>query len=262
MGETILLIEKSEGIATITMNRPKAMNALSSGLLSAIVDAFKDLENDQETRAVILTGTGKAFCGGLDLKEVASVTGSFDMLDIGKGTYQFFDTLNNFDRPLIGAINGAAITGGFEMALACDMLIASTEARFADTHARVGIMPSAGISQKLSRMIGINRAKELSLTGNFLDARKAEAWGLVNRVVAPESLIPVCRELARDIVSNDQNMVKEYKQLINQGHSLSLSEGLALEMERHLRLAQAGIQNFDALRQDEVQKRGSKQILK
>ena len=132
-------------------------------------------------------------------------------------------------KPVIGAINGVAITGGFEVALACDVLIASTNARFADTHARVGIMPGWGLSQKLSRTIGISRAKELSLSGNFLDAATAERWGLVNRVVAPEELLPAAIKLAQDMATVDPRMSAAYKAIINAGYAVSFGEGMALE---------------------------------
>jgi enoyl-CoA hydratase len=130
---------------------------------------------------------------------------------------------------VIGAINGAAITGGFEVALACDILIGSTKARFADTHARVGIMPGWGLSQKLSRLIGISRAKELSLSGNFLDAETAVAWGLLNRVVEPDALVPTALKLAADIASAPTAKVQAYKRIINDGFAVSFADGMKLE---------------------------------
>jgi enoyl-CoA hydratase len=130
---------------------------------------------------------------------------------------------------VIGAINGVAITGGFELALACDVLIASENARFADTHARVGILPGWGLSQKLSRLIGVSRAKELSLTGNFLDAITAERWGVVNRVVAAEELIPTARRLAADMASVEPAASIAYKSLIDGGYGLAFADAMALE---------------------------------
>ena len=135
-------------------------------------------------------------------------------------------------KPVIGAINGVAITGGFELALACDVLIASSNARFADTHARVGIMPGWGLSQKLSRIIGIYRAKELSLTGNFLSAEQALAWGLVNRVVPADELLPQARALARDMLSVIPSMLVSYKRVIDDGYAASFGEGMRIERER------------------------------
>ena len=181
MSDTILLVEKQDGIATLTLNRPQAMNALSRELRTLMVQMFDQLQNDLDTRVVILTGAGeRAFCAGLDLKELGSADTSLNR-DVTPGNeLDVVEALGRFDRPIIGAINGVAITGGFELALACDVLIASAKGRFADTHARVGVMPGWGLSQKLSRVIGIYRAKELSLTGNFLSAEQAEHWGLVN----------------------------------------------------------------------------------
>ncbi len=130
---------------------------------------------------------------------------------------------------MIGAINGVAITGGFEVALACDVLIASTNARFADTHARVGIMPGWGLSQRLPRAIGVYRAKELSLSGNFLDAKTALEWGLVNRVVEPDDLLPAAMKLAADMASIPAETLMTYKRIIDGGLDLDLADGLALE---------------------------------
>lgn len=132
-------------------------------------------------------------------------------------------------KPVIGAINGVAITGGFEVALACDILIGSTNARFADTHARVGILSGWGLSQKLSRILGPSRAKQLSLTGNFIDADTACRWGLINHVVAPDDLLPTAIALAEDIASVNPAMISAYQRLINDGYALPYGEALALE---------------------------------
>jgi enoyl-CoA hydratase len=130
------------------------------------------------------------------------------------------------------SINGAAVTGGFELALACDLLIASETARFADTHARVGVLPGWGLSQRLPRLIGVNRAKELSLTGNFLSARQAESWGLVNRVVEPDRLLAVASALAADMLSASPEILVAMKRLIDDGAATTLNRGLEIERER------------------------------
>jgi enoyl-CoA hydratase len=226
MTDPVLLIEKSQGITTLTLNRPRAMNALSRELRRAIADAFGDLQSQPEAGAVILTGAGRAFCAGLDLKELASspsdAAAGFSGTDV-------LAAIGDFEGPVIGAINGFAVTGGFELALACDVLIASSEARFADTHARVGLLPGWGLSQKLPRLIGIHRAKELSLTGNYLSAERAEAWGLVNRVVPPDELLPTCRALAQDMLECVPEAMRSYKRVIDAGYATTLSEGLAIE---------------------------------
>jgi enoyl-CoA hydratase/carnithine racemase len=228
MAEPVLVVERAAGVATLTLTRPQAMNALSRELRRALADAFGALAREPETRAVILTGAGRAFCAGLDLKELGRGAGPVGG-ERGERDPDLIAAMAAFEGPILGAINGVAITGGFELALACDVLVASTEARFADTHARVGIMPGWGLSQKLSRAIGVYRAKELSLTGNFLDAATAEAWGLVNRVVTPDELLPTCRALARDMLSVPDSALRSYKRIIDAGFALAFGESLAAE---------------------------------
>ncbi len=231
MPEDVLRVEKQDRIATVTLNRPDAMNALSRELRGRLSSAFVELAGDAEIAAVILTGRGeRAFCAGLDLKELAGETAAAGPTSEGVGAgLDCVRALEAVSCPVIGAVNGVAITGGFELALACDVLIGSTRARFADTHARVGIMPGWGLSQRLSRAIGVYRAKELSLTGNFLDAERAEQWGLLNRVVEPEELMDACRSLALDMVSCRPAMVNAYKSLIDRGFDSTLSEARDLE---------------------------------
>lgn len=230
---SLVLVSRDEAVATVTLNRPEAMNALSRALRIELAGAMRGLAADDGVRAVVLTGAGtRAFTAGLDLKELGADTSNLGAANATGADENPVKAIELCPQPVIGAINGVAITGGFEVALACDILIASTNARFADTHARVGVMPGWGLSQKLSRLIGISRAKELSLTGNFLDAKTACDWGLVNRVVAPEDLLPAAQSLARDIASADPAMVRAYKKLIDDGHALSFGEGLALEHAR------------------------------
>ncbi len=260
MSEPVLLVEKQGGIALLTLNRPKVMNALSRRLLSSLVEAFRELREDAETGVVILTGAGRAFSAGVDLKELseqgASEGGPLDASD----AVDVMAALEAFDRPVIGAVNGVAITGGFELALACDILIASTRARFADTHARVGILPAWGLSQKLSRLIGIGRAKELSFTGNYLSAEQALAWGLVNRVVEPDELLPTCRKLAEDILTCPPGMVPSYKRLIDRGYAMPLDEALRMEREVSMEHARRLSAEFIASRREAVKERGRKQV--
>lgn len=229
MPEPVLMVEKADGIATLTLNRPRAMNALSRELRLEIVSAFESLQSDPDTHVVILTGAGRAFCAGMDLKELSRTSEPLQEPQPTQGSMDVVRVMEAFDRPIIGAINGFAITGGFELALACDVLIASSAARFADTHARMGVMPGWGLSQKLSRVIGIYRARELSLTGNYLSAQQAEAWGLVNRVVAPGDLLPTCHALAKDMLSCLPDMLRNMKCVINEGYARTLSDGLQLE---------------------------------
>lgn len=258
MTESVLLIDKTDGIATLTLNRPESMNALSSELRTAFTQAFADLKADPDIGVVILTGAGRAFCAGLDLREL-SATGMDIQGPVVGGPTDVVRAMETFDRPIIGAINGFAITGGFEVALACDILIASSAARFADTHARVGVMPGWGLSQKLSRVIGVYRAKELSLTGNYLSAAQAEAWGLVNRVVAPEELLPTCRVLAKDMLSCVPEMVRSMKQVIDDGYAASLADGLTIEHDAWAEHARTVTPESIAERRSNIQQRGRNQ---
>jgi len=261
VSEPVLRVEKSEGVATFTMNRPGSMNALSRALRSALTEAFGGIANDPDVDVVILTGAGeRAFCAGLDLKELGGEAG--EVSDAGaavSGGEDLIGVMESCDRPILGAINGVAITGGFELALACDVLIGSTGARFADTHARVGIMPGWGLSQKLSRLVGIHRAKELSLTGNFLDAHEAERWGLLNRVVSPEALLPTCYGLAQDMRSCVPEMLRDYKRMIDQGFATTYGEGRRIESKASIAHAKQVTPDKIAARRRQVQERGRAQ---
>jgi enoyl-CoA hydratase len=229
--QDLVLIDRRDGFAIVTMNRPQALNALSRPLVHALLQTIDRLEADPSVRGIILTGAGKAFCAGMDLKELQDPEGPLAKPGglWAEGAPNPVTYLARFTGPLIAAVNGAAVTGGFEMALACDVIIASNTARFADTHARVGIVPGGGVSQILTRTIGAYRARELHFTGNFLSAEKAEVWGLVNRVVTPEELLPSAEALMRDMLEIDPAMLRTYKKLINDGHGLAFADGLALE---------------------------------
>lgn len=217
-------------VRTILLDRPAAMNALSRALRDDLCTAIRMAQADDSVRVILLSGAGgRAFCVGLDLKELASREDMDAPLDADIFADDVVAAIERCRKPVIGAINGPAIAGGFELALSCDMLIASETASFADTHVRVGLLPGWGLSQKLSRMIGIGRAKELSLSGNSLDAATACAWGLVNRVVPADRLLDVARQLAHDIAKADPEAVRGYKRLIDEGFALSYGEARAFE---------------------------------
>lgn len=222
---SVLRIESEGELATMTLDRPEAMNALSSGLCDAITEGFQKLASAGKTRVVILTGAGRAFSAGLDLKELGS-----DQRP--RGTHspeEMIRAVRDFPGPVIAAVNGFAITGGFELALAADFIVMSRTARFADTHARVGILPGWGLSQKLPRLIGIGRAKELAFTGNYISAEQAVAWGLANRATEPDELLPTCRALAGDMLSCVPNALRGYKKVIDEGFAMNYADALAHE---------------------------------
>ena len=229
MSEPIVLVERDGPVAIVTLNRPDALNALSRALRAELVKTFAELATDESVRVAVLTGAGRAFTAGVDLKE-AGQTGF--ALGADGGEIDLAKGLAAFPWPIIGAINGVAITGGFELALMCDVLLASENAKFADTHARVGIMPGWGLSQKLSRLIGISRAKELSFSGNFLDAETAERWGLVNRVYSADDLLPSAVKLAHEMASCDPVLLRNYKRVIDDGFASSFGDGMRLEVKR------------------------------
>ena len=212
--EPVVLYDVSERIATITMNRPEARNALSSELLSLLWQRMADAEHDDGVDVLILTGTDPAFSAGLDLKELGadgSNLGSGTGADGGRNRDGIRGPFPRLTKPIIGAVNGVAVTGGFELALNCDFLVAGEHAKFGDTHARVGVMPGWGLTVLLPQAIGVRRAREMSFTGNFMLADEALAFGLVNHVVPHHELLPFTRQLALDIIGNDQDGVRQIR---------------------------------------------------
>ncbi len=228
--EPVVLLDVTDRVATITLNRPGARNALSTEVLRALPRAVSDADRRDDVDVIILTGADPAFCAGLDLKELGSGGGALNESGAsGNARNDRHGPLPVTVKPVIGAVNGAAITGGFELALNCDFLVASERARFADTHARVGIQPGWGLTALLPQAVGLRRAREMSATGNFIDAETALAWGLVNHVVGHEDLLPTTRQLAADIVSNDQPAVRQIYATYDEGSEGTLAEAWRVE---------------------------------
>lgn len=229
--ETVLKIEREEPIAIVTLNRPDQLNALNAPLRLAIGAAFSELEADPRIRAVIVTGAGRAFCAGMDLKEIGGGGDGITGYDLSvRGQDEMRHGIENFSGPVIAAVNGAAATAGFELALACDVIFVARGAKFLDTHARVGIVPGWGLSQRLPRLIGINRAKELSLSGNALTAERAYDWGLANRVCEPERLLDEAKALARDMCGCVPGVMEQVKRMIDTGYSMHFDDAMAYEL--------------------------------
>src|SRR4029078_8216738 len=192
--DDVLLIDTTDRIRTLTLNRPQSRNALSSALRRQFFAALRDAEADDAVHVIILTGADPVFCAGLDLKELGDTT---ELPDISP-------KWPPMSKPVIGAINGPAVTGGLELALYCDILIASEQARFADTHARVGLLPTWGLSVRLPQKVGVGMARRMSLTGDYLSAEDALRAGLVTEVVAHDQLMPTARRVGAPIVCTQQ----------------------------------------------------------
>ena len=212
--------------ATIVLNRPEALNALSRAMRMALIDTLARLDADPAVHVVVLTGAGRAFTAGLDLKELAA---SGQDVSTNVDAENVVAAIERFGKPLIAAVNGVCVTGGVEIVLACDIVMASDTARFADTHVKIGVTPGWGLSQRLSRLIGVQRAKEMSLSARFISAQDAESWGMVNRVVPAAELMPRAMELAKSIAQWPAKNVMAMKAIIDRGHAMALGEALAME---------------------------------
>jgi enoyl-CoA hydratase len=230
--ESVLLSERQGAVAILTLNRPQAMNALSQALIRSLTSEILALGRDDSVRVIVLTGAGeRAFSAGLDLKELGAKSGLLGMVEADGERPNPIRVIETSPKPVIAAVNGVAITGGFELALACDVLIAADTARFADTHQRVGVIPGWGLSQKLSRIIGPSRAKEMALSGRFITAAQASDWGLVSRAVPAASLMDEALSLARDMAEVEPAFAAAYKRLMDEGYRLPFGEALSLEAD-------------------------------
>jgi enoyl-CoA hydratase len=249
-----LLCEVSGAVATVTLNRPDRRNALSGAVLTQLRATLAELEARADVRAVVLTGADPAFCAGLDLTELGQPGSPLSAATAGP-------VVPPLGKPLIGAINGAAITGGLELALACDFLVASERARFADTHARIGILPGWGLTYELPEAIGLRRAREMSATGNFVGARTAMEWGLVNHVVPHAELVSFARQLAADAASSDSAAVRAIFSTYREGSLVTRAEARKVEARAHAGWHVGGIDGDQvARRRDAVIQRGRSQV--
>jgi|TARA_Y100000031_G_scaffold151838_1_gene193817 enoyl-CoA hydratase len=219
-----LLLDKENGIATITLDRPP-MNAVNEELLNELVAACEEIEGDDEIHAVILTGKGRAFSAGRDLPSVLAGE-EFP----GGPRYK---VLENLSKPVIAAVNGFCFTGSFELAMCADIIIASDKAVFGDTHARFGIVPGGGQTQRLPRIVGARKAKELMFTSRTFRAEEAEQLGIVNKVVPHDDLDVEARKMAEQILENIPETISAMKALVNDSMSLDLDSGLEREAAYH-----------------------------
>ncbi|MEO8722114.1 MAG: enoyl-CoA hydratase-related protein [Sphingobium sp.] len=223
--ESLIQVERRDGFAIVMLNRPERMNALVPELLAEFDAAMHELDADPGIFAVVLTGKGKAFCAGLDVA-VLQEAGPEPFLPFNPAR-----TISQWKGPVIAAVNGLAVTGGFEITVACDIVLACPDAAFVDTHSRVGLLPGWGLSVRLHRAIGIYRAKELELTGRRLPAAEAADWGLVNRVVPADELLDAACAMARTIADGAPGLPAETKALIDNVSLVPMAEGLVLEQQ-------------------------------
>jgi enoyl-CoA hydratase len=225
---TFLKLDVDEGIALVTINRPEALNALSRELLNELFSMFIQLRDDEATKVIIVTGTGKAFIAGADIAYMKDqdATGGERFAELGLAV---LDLIESMAKPVIAAVNGFALGGGTEFALACDLVYASEKAKFGQPEVKLGIIPGFGGTQRLPRLIGRNAAKEWIFTGDIYPASKAAELGLVQAVFAPEALLDGARAVAKKMAAAGPIAVARAKTAINEGQDLSLKSGLAIE---------------------------------
>lgn len=213
-------------IAWVQLNRPKELNALNLELMGQLRDAFKELDANDSVRAIVVSGNERAFAAGADIKQMAGRT-AIDMLHIDQ--FSTWDTIRKTKKPIIAAVSGFALGGGCELAMLCDMIIASETAKFGQPEIKIGVMPGAGGTQRLTRAIGKARAMEMVLTGKMISAEEAMLFGLVNRVVPVELFLEEAFKLAAEIATMSPVAVKLAKESVNRAQETFLDEGLHFE---------------------------------
>ncbi len=224
----LVLVEVDDRVATVTLNRPESRNAISAELHGQLDAAITELDQRDDVGCIVLTGADPAFCAGMDLKSLATELRSVQQ-ERQRRPIRFDGMLPPHAAPVIGAINGPTVTGGLELAMCCDFLIASERASFADTHARVGVMPGGGMTLRLPQLIGIDRARRMSFTGDYIDAETARDWGLVVEVVPHDDLLPRARALAATIASIPNEYVRELRRGYEELNALRGPEAVAAE---------------------------------
>jgi enoyl-CoA hydratase len=218
------------GVAIVTINRPDELNTFTGEVINGLTSAFAAVASQDDIKVAVLTGSGRAFSAGLDLKMLSAQSDVFQQHNAGQQT-AFIRAIAECPKPVIGAINGVTVAGGLELALCCDFLYASDKANFADTHAFVGVVPGWGLSQKFPRIVGINRARELSFSGRFFSAQEAKEWGLVNEIFAPTELMDQVLSLAMKIAEADMPALAKIKALMNEGWNMNLQDALTYETQ-------------------------------
>jgi len=226
-----IIYEKNEGVATITLNRPEALNAFSKEVVEEILHALEDVKTDEAVRVVVLTGAGeKAFSAGADIKAMVGMT-ALKARELSFMGEELCVGLENLEKPVIAAINGYALGGGLEVAMSCDLRIAAENAKMGQTEINIGLIPGWGGTQRLTRLVGMTKAKEMVFTGRIIDAKTAEQIGIVNMVVPADKFRETVGQFAKDLASKAPVALKVAKALINRGSDIGLESALALERE-------------------------------
>ncbi|UCC59574.1 MAG: enoyl-CoA hydratase/isomerase family protein [Dehalococcoidia bacterium] len=227
---TNIVYEKKDGLAKIVLNRPDVLNALDPKTLEEMYEAVEDIENDISVRVAVITATGRAFCTGADLTGIATIPPDKPRDYFLRLWNKVFSAVENMSVPVIAAVNGMAYAGGLELVMVCDLAIASEEAKLSDQHANRGLVPGGGASQRLPRLIGVRKAKELLYTGDRISPAEAERLGLINKVVTADKLEEATNELAQKLLAKSPMALKAVKKLVNRGMEGSLDSGLEMEM--------------------------------
>jgi enoyl-CoA hydratase len=221
-----ILASKEESIGIVTLNRPNVLNALSHELMGELVAALLEFDKDESVHAIVLTGNERAFAAGADIKEMSDETAISIML---KDQFATWDKVRSVKKPIIAAVSGFALGGGCELAMACDMIVASESAQFGQPEINIGVIPGAGGTQRLTRCVGKYKAMEMILTGRPISAREAHEWGLVNKVVPVELYLDEAKALAKEIAKKPPLAVQLAKDSILKAFDLPISEGLNFE---------------------------------
>jgi enoyl-CoA hydratase len=229
MNYETIIATREEAVGLVQLNRPSVLNALNGALMNELTTELEELDRDETVRCIVVMGNERVFAAGADIKEMAGAT-AVQMLQ--RNWIAYWDRLRGIGKPIIAAVSGYALGGGCELAMACDMIVASETAQFGQPEINIGVMPGAGGTQRLTRVLGKAKAMEMVLTGNTISAREAEARGLVSRVAPVELYLDEAKNLAREIASKAPIAVRLAKESVNKASEMPLME--ALEYERKL----------------------------
>jgi len=225
-----VLLEIEEGVALLKVNRPTALNSLNQAVILDLIAAFSDLDADDSVQAIVLTGEGKAFVAGADIKEMLPMSPA-EVRKFSTTGHTLMDSMGKVGKPIIAAVNGFALGGGMELAMACDFIFASDKAKFGQPEINLGIIPGFGGTQRLSRLIGKARAKELIFTGAVIGVQEAKELGIVNKIFSAEELIAEAKKVAKTIASKGALSLRLAKSAIDCGYDVDLKTGTTIERD-------------------------------